>query len=400
MGAGGVPLSFYGPIPVGILTRLTGVPIGIESISPPRLVPAVTLSGLTLREALDAIARAGGYEWEETDGVVVLRSRRAASVPFNPLDLRVEPVQLDEIVAQQALAVTCVHLGSDFKPLMPDRHRFSVTFPGGSLLDWLNAVVRSHGAMAWAFGWNVDKSTFPVGVTFISGDYPIGCPAPGLPPPTAVDPVAVAGTRAVPDGAAADFLDRPVGKSAVAGDVVVVRGIYDRSIQELAKGIDVSIGLEQIPGPAPYIVEGFTATGLPLREVLDTLVAIDPRYDWRVVDDVVVFRPIESWNDPTHPLSRLVDPVSLVDVPFADAVHKILEILGAPNPPALFPDTRRVRLHSPPGTILDLLCALVRAHGDLTWVYGEAEPDAQRVTGLRHSLMLLTPNGGGGSAVP
>ena len=79
---------------------------------------------------------------------------------------------------------------------------------------------------------------------------------------------------------------------------------------------------------------------------------------------------------------------------------QVQNALGATNPPALFPDTRRVRLDFPQGTILDLLCALVRAHGDLTWVYSEAEPDAQRVTGLRHSLTLLTANGGGGSAVP
>lgn len=262
MGAGGVPLSFYGPIPplVGTLTRLTGVPIGIEFINPSPLVPRVTLSGLTLREALDAIASAGGYEWEEADGVVVLRSRRAASVPFNPLDLRVEPTQLDEIVAQQALAVTCAHLGSDCKPLMPDRHRFSVAFPGGTLIDWLNAVVRSHGAMAWAFSWFVDKSSLPVAITFLSGNHPIMCPAPGLPPPTTVDPVAVSETRVVPDAAAADLLDRPVGKSAFGGDIVV-RGIYGFQIQELAKGIDASIGLQQIPGPAPYVAEGFTATG-------------------------------------------------------------------------------------------------------------------------------------------
>ena len=398
MGAGGVPLSFYGPIPVGILTQVTGVPIGIESISPPRLVPAVTLSGLTVREALDAIARAGGYEWEETDGVVVLRSLRAANVPFNPLDLRVEPVQLDEIVAQQALAISCAHLGSDFKPLMPDRRRFSVAFPGGTLLDWLNAVVRSHGAMAWAFGWNVDKSTFPVGVTFISGDYPIGCSAPGLPPPTAVDPVAVAEIRAVPEGPAADFLDRPVAKGPFGGDIIV-RGIYKSSIQELAKGIDVSIGLQQISGSAPSVFEGFRVTGLPLRQVLDSLVAIDPRYEWRVVDGVVVFRPIEAWNDPAHFLSRFVDPVSLVDVPFAEVVRKVLETVGVSRPPSLFPDSRPVWLATPSGTVQDLLCAMVRLHGNMTWVYGEMEPDDQRLTGLRYHLELGTANGGIGIPV-
>jgi hypothetical protein len=401
MSANGVPLSFYGPIPplVGTLTRLTGVPIGIEFINPSPLVPGVKLSGLTLREALDAIARAGGYDWEEAGGVVVLRSRRAASVPFNPLDLHVGPMQLDDIVAQQALAVTCAHLGTDFMPLMPDRHRFSVAFPGGSLQEWLNAVVRAHGTLTWAFSWFADKSTLPVGLTFLSGNHPFMCPAPGLPSSTAVDPAAVAESRAVPDGTAIEFLDRPVPKNALADDIVV-HGIYESSIGALARGINVSIGLQQLSGPAPYVVDGFTATGLPLRQVLDTLVTIDPRYEWRVVDDVVVLRPAEAWNDPTHPLFRRVDPETLVNVPFAEVVGRVLEIMGAKDPLSLFPDSRPVWLSTPSGTVLDLLCAMVRVHGNLMWVYGEMEQESQRSTGLRYQLMLHTSGVGFGVSLP
>lgn len=114
----------------------------------------------------------------------------------------------------------------------------------------------------------------------------------------------------------------------------------------------------------------------------------------------MVFRPVEAWNDPTHFLSRFVDSLSLVDVPFAEVVRRVLAIVGTPEPPALFPDSRRVRFDFPPGTVLDLLCVMVRVHGDMTWVYGEVEPDNQRLTGLRYQLTLGTANGGVGIPVP
>ena len=91
----GLPFTVAGQWPqlVGSLARATGVPIGVESVNLSLVPPVGTrLTGLTLRDALDTLAREAGYEWREMDGVIVLRPRRAWVALSHPLDIEVEPV--------------------------------------------------------------------------------------------------------------------------------------------------------------------------------------------------------------------------------------------------------------------------------------------------------------------
>ena len=62
-----------------------------------------------------------------------------------------------------------------------------------------------------------------------------------------------------------------------------------------------------------------------------------------------------------------------------------------------FPDTKRISLDVPSGTVLDLMNAVLRAHGERVWELRPADPEVTAATGLRQTLMFSTFQGGGGT---
>lgn len=401
-GASGQPLAMSGMWPqlVGSLARATGVPMGVEYVAPGVLPAAesLTLSGLTLREALDTMARVGGVHWREMDGVIVIRTEAAWLADAHPLELPVPSLRLDDAVAQQALAVACAMLGAADSPVTPERHRFSLSFPGGRLIDFLNSAVREHGSLSWGFARTPDMpDPWRVSVTLSSGSSGVGCGAPGV-TPDAVDLAAFIGKRTVAKLPADDVLARPVGPN-VHGGPLSLNGTFAAAVRDLATAARVPIGLEVVPGPPLIFKEGFAATGSPLHLVLDALVTVDPRYEWRLIDGVVVIRPQTAWADPASPLAARVDSVRLLDEPMGKLVQLAQRAVGAPTPSADFPDNRLVWVDLPPGTALDLLCAVVRAYGDLVWVFEELEPAEKKQSGLAHRMWLYAQAGGRGIPV-
>jgi len=279
------------------------------------LVPPVgtRLTGLTLRDALDTLAREAGYEWREMDGVIVLRPRRAWVALSHPLDIEVEPVRLEEAIAQQALALACAVLGASDSPQMPERRRFSFTFPGGRLIDFLNAVAREHGSLAWSFARTPQNGPgFPFTLSLSSGTSGVGCGVPGLKPAAPVDLQRVLARKAVPAGPTENVLDRLVGLG-VHDQPLRLHGIHESGLRDLATAARVPMGVEKVEGRPLIYSEGFVATGAPLRLVLDALVTIDPRYEWRLLDGVVVFRPLAAWDDPENPLAVRAGATRLLD---------------------------------------------------------------------------------------
>ena len=158
------------------------------------------------------------------------------------------------------------------------------------------------------------------------------------------------------------------------------------------------MGVEKVEGRPLIYSEGFVATGAPLRLVLDALVTIDPRYEWRLLDGVVVFRPLAAWDDPANPLAVRADATRLLDEPIGKLAGSVERVLGARSPSQDFPDNRLIWLDLAPGTALDLLCALARAHGDLVWAFEELEAEDRKATGLGHRLWWLA--GGTGRGIP
>jgi hypothetical protein len=143
------------------LAAAVGVPMGIQTIPADIHARArelegfrgVTVTGMPLRAALAAVtATDARYEWRELDGMIVVRPASAWQDPHDPLFRIVPSIQLADVTADAVLGELLGQLHG------PERRRsvgfsdtrpFSVDFPQGTLLDALNTIVKSHGAMSW-----------------------------------------------------------------------------------------------------------------------------------------------------------------------------------------------------------------------------------------------------------
>jgi hypothetical protein len=265
---------------IGVFARAAGLPMGIE-VAPGglRQTAPTTLTGLTIREALDAMAAADRrYEWREMHGVVVLRSSAAWERAAHPLHLRVPAVRLADIRGRHALSLVAAFLGApQYRDAqLGDTRRFSLQVDEGTVLDVLNAAVGAHGGMAWAFerGPGAD-AMFPFMVTLFSGSTGSGCGVPGRPPehPVDVSRYADAPLRSARGSDAP--LDRIVGDSP-SGRALVVRGPYPSSILDLANATRVPMGIESLGPGRPRFLPEIPATGQTLRDVLNVMVSSDP----------------------------------------------------------------------------------------------------------------------------
>ena len=391
---------------LGELAQAAGVPIGFEG------VPAspgsgsrnpIVLTGRTLRDAIELMTqRDPRYAGVEEDGVLLLRSTdadTATATGAHPLDAPVAAVRLGDTTAREAFALVAALLGAPRSTAIQfsDTKSFMLDVPEGTVRSLLNSVARSHGQLVWIFERSRGRqSMFPYSLHFMSGLHGWGLGLSGERPAEPLDLSRFA-RQAGPAGNVADVI---VGTRS-DGYPLVLTSLGGWAARDLAAATGIPFGMQvaESPrrgGPAPE----FTATGRTLREVLEVLGASDRRYTWRVADGMVVIRPASAWSDPADPLFALVPEVHLEDVPMTEAVGKVLTALGAADHAvSSFPDTKTVSLSVGRGTALDLLTALVKAHGSLTWTLEDGDPDQIRATGLRHRLTLGVP-GGVGLGVP
>ncbi|HMC76437.1 MAG TPA: hypothetical protein VKH34_04865 [Vicinamibacterales bacterium] len=169
----------------------------------------------------------------------------------------------------------------------------------------------------------------------------------------------------------------------------------------LARAARVAMGLELLPpGGQPAGSDGVKVTGLSLRDALTALMALDPRYEWREFDGVVVVRPLLAWTQPDHPLSRDTGPARLENATVIDAVNYLQALL---EPGLRFTAGRdraveapRITVSTAGGTLLPLLNAIARSFGELCWTYEElTERDTQFFGGRNHQIGLRLPTGEG-----
>ena len=386
---------------LGEFAQAAAVPIGFEGT--PAAVPGtgtpVKLTGLTVREALALMTeRDPRYAGVEEDGVVLFRSTAAdtaASWSASPLDAPVNSLRLGETTAREAFALVAALLGAPRSTAIQfsDTKPFVLDAPDGTVRSLLNNIARSHGQLVWVFEKSRGKQPmFPYTLHFSSGLYGWGLGLSGTRSAEALDLTRFA-RPAEPAGNVADVIVGP----RPDGYPLVLSGLGPWAVRDLAFATRVPFGM-QVAGAGRgggYTPE-FTATGRSLREVLEILAATDGRYTWRVVDGMILIRPASAWGDAADPLFALVPAVQLEDVTMTEAVKKVLTALGAADQTdSSFPDSKTVSLSVGPGTALDLLTALVKAHGALTWTLEDGEPDQIRVTGLRHRLTIGIPGGVG-----
>ena len=262
----------------------------------------------------------------------------------------------------------------------------------------LNAVVQSHGTLAWSLTPS-NNPQLPLSVALFAGETGIGVGVPletvrrGASP---VHGIIKYRREARPKAVLARTIARD--------DLVPLRRpcICESFVRRLARTTGVPMGLEFVSGgPRPVHVPETDVTGFRLRDVLVALTAAQPEYEWRQVNKIIVFRPKGAWENGDDPLSRLVDGVQLHDEPTQKVVQTVLSRFGLPNANKYhFPDTRKITLDQPRGSALDLLNALANAHGQLVWTWEDLQPE-ERGSGWRYRLMFSTIGGGGsGYSVP
>jgi hypothetical protein len=195
------------------------------------------------------------------------------------------------------------------------------------------------------------------------------------------------------------FLERIVGND-LRGQPVRAYGISGPLVTEtIAAAADAPIGMESLLTNEGTLVydAGVNLTGLTLRQALDTLVQIDPRYEWREVSGVPVVRPARAWSDPENPLFQPMPSIRLLDVTALAAMNAFVTRFGGP-PFASFADTRAFTVDLPAGIpAVGLLAEVSRAHGELSWLWEEVPFSERRdsPTPVRYRILFKLVRGAG-----
>jgi hypothetical protein len=109
-----------------------------------------------------------------------------------------------------------------------------------------------------------------------------------------------------------------------------------------------------------------------LREALDSFVKLDPRYEWRDANGVIVVRARAAWMDPRDALNQPVHDIDWSELDPVAAFNHVARLLypDAHDPfEGLLPmGARRFDVRLRQGTVLDVLNAAARADGELGWI--------------------------------
>lgn len=380
---------------VGPLSLVTGVPMGIEraggSQLPPPTAPRVTVSGLTLRNALDVMMRLEpGYEWREIDGVIVIRPVASWEDPTHPLRIPAPPLSVPALSVDAAKALVAALLGKPLiEPIRPGEGKtFNLDVRDGTMFDLLNAIVRAHGELAWSFSpgeGDADHARYFVG--FFAGASGGAYGVPGRPPETPLDLSELLRQTTHADATVTPVLDRVV-PARSDKEPHTCTAINGATVSQLARLVRAPMGIQMTASTKPrWSSQPVPLTGLRLSDALDVMVRIDPRFEWREIDGVIVFRPVNAWRDSRDVLFAPTPPFRVDDVRTFEAMRAVVFAAGRRLEDLIgeFPDTRRISIDLANGTLFDLFNAFVRAHGELVWEFTTADTQTQKF-GLRHQV--------------
>jgi hypothetical protein len=198
---------------------------------------------------------------------------------------------------------------------------------------------------------------------------------------------------------AESVLDRIVAAQPNGGPFALTPPLSNWSegaVLSVGRAAGIVVGFEAVPG-VKYVGEvaseqlaadiktreRISLAGKTVREALDTIVAIDPRYRWVDIHGVPVVRPWASWTDPRHPLNQVVAPVEWKDIDLATATAKVIALVtrtaesGGPVPGSGRGPNFTVQ--TGPIAMLELLNAIGVAHGGpVSWH-------------MRHSCTIADP---------
>jgi hypothetical protein len=155
-----VPDSIASGIFAWRIAQAAGVPMMFEALPLDYRDPAIVgqrfdLAGHTVREALDIfIAQDPRYQWDERDGVVVIRPTSLSRSPEDALNqpiagVRGDQLRLEDVLSRVTTAVVGAR-GASMPATAVDSHAFALDAPSGSILDVLVAAARAHGGVMWS----------------------------------------------------------------------------------------------------------------------------------------------------------------------------------------------------------------------------------------------------------
>jgi hypothetical protein len=127
-------------------------------------------------------------------------------------------------------------------------------------------------------------------------------------------------------------LDTPVeGVFRVADPVPSGVCGFWRTIEQIARRTQIRVGFQNSAGCAPGGARlNPSESSIDLqrsspRAAFDYVVTLRPEFSWRVVDGVVVIRPISGWEAPTDALNRPVTPFRSENKHPHHALHDMLQ---------------------------------------------------------------------------
>jgi hypothetical protein len=374
------------------------LPIGLEtvedgSVDAPRR-PGVQLTGLTVLEALQALTSFDPrYAWRIVDDTIVIRPAAAWNDEAHPLHQPIAPIKLERTrVALTTLLLQCL-LGKCVDPVgfaSGNTVDFSLDLPAGTILSYLNGVVRAHGGTDWTFGGcplRVPGGPRDCGrnvTIWLQGQgqsFRVEGAAPSQPMDLSRFEYRPEAARGEP-GASPSILGRIVPRNSMYHEGRV-HAISAQTISRLSAVTGVPMGIEVLPSVRSLTV-GVDVNGRTLLDTLNVLVAIDPRYEWRDLNGVVVIRPVEAWRRDAG-LLAMRTPAIRFEGRLGTAQAVLLSLIGRPPRDDQATDTRTFRVDVPAGTLLDFLNATVLAHGETSWVVYDAD-DVDRAAGFRHRI--------------
>lgn len=175
-----------------------GVPVGLEytrdcslsSRSKAAKLSAIDLTGMTARQALDhLVTLVPDYRWKELDGIAVVRPTDAWDDRENVLNRRTPPFEVTNAPLRDVLDIVLRGVTPSLYFARPDWGRavgraidrpVSVVFPGGTMMEALNVVMKAESGATWELGYFKPGTTFAMirvrSLEFSGGDFfaPIG----------------------------------------------------------------------------------------------------------------------------------------------------------------------------------------------------------------------------------
>jgi hypothetical protein len=165
-----------GHLPVDEVARQANVLVGFENTPDCWLGPMAVkagavseiLTGMSARQAFDHLMTLMPmYSWKEMEGVAVVRPRAAWDDPTDVLNLPAASFSAIDTPVNDALHMA---LQAVIPPVFYPHHdvphfgrpidvAVTVAFPGGTMLEALNAIVRAHQSAHWQLGYSGNMAT-------------------------------------------------------------------------------------------------------------------------------------------------------------------------------------------------------------------------------------------------